>query len=131
MDKQQKIALRKSEVIQEGLKQAIEDAEMIATELSQTPGQQATASRVEQKKRKSAMRTQGRKGCKMTRLNLAMTPENHEFIKVLSKVTGTTMAKVVNGLIATYRKEHPELLSKANALLDDIQARLFENSEEE
>ena len=88
-------------------------------------GQQATATPEEQAERAATLTTQGRKGCKAVRINMAFTPENHTFIKVMSKATGRTMAKMINDIIAAYRNEHPELLEKANDFLDFINSGVF------
>ena len=80
--------------------------------------QQGTASREEQQERKETLRTQGRKGCKLSRINLAFTPDNHQFIKIMAKATGKTMTEVTNNIIAAYRKEHPEFLEKATDFIE-------------
>lgn len=92
-------------------------------------GRQTTATPEEQAERMANLSTQGRKGCKSVRLNLAMTPENHQFIMVLSKVTGRTQAKMVNGIIAAYRNEHPELLEKAHEAIASITSGVFANED--
>lgn len=84
-------------------------------------GQQGTASQEEQAERKAALRTQGRKGCKNVRINMAFTPDNYEFIKLMAKATGKTMTEFTNMLIAAYRKEHPEYMEKAADFLQLIQ----------
>ena len=83
-------------------------------------GQQGTASPQEQSARKEALETQGRKGCKATRINMAFTPANHYFIKRLARANGISMTEYCNKVIAHYRKEHPELLEKANAFIDEV-----------
>lgn len=89
-------------------------------------GQQGTASPEEQRARASAMQTQGRKGCQAVRINMAFTPENHEFIKVLSKASGRTLTAFVNLIVEAYRNEHPELMEQARAFLDTINSGAFE-----
>lgn len=88
-------------------------------------GQQGNASPQEQAQRADEMRTQGRKGCKAARINMAFTPANHEFIKIMARATGNTMAKFTNMVIAAYRKEHPEMLSQAQAFLDTVNSGSF------
>lgn len=88
-------------------------------------GQQGTASKEEQTERAEALRTQGRKGCRSIRINMAFTPSNHEFIKVVSKASGKTMTEFTNAIIAAYQKEHPELMEKASAYLDEVNSGLF------
>ena len=81
-------------------------------------GQQGTASPQEAQERAQDLKTQGRKGCKATRINMAFTPDNHEFIKLMARATGRTMTEFTNDVIAAYRKEHPEFMEKAAGFLD-------------
>lgn len=83
-------------------------------------GQQGTASPQEAAERAAELRTQGRKGCKATRINMAFTPENHEFIKVMARLTGKTMTEFANLVIERYRTEHPELYEQAKAIIDQL-----------
>ncbi len=82
--------------------------------------QQGKASPEEAAERAAAMRTQGRKGCKAVRINMAFTPDNHEFIKVLAKASGRSMTEFTNDVITAYRKEHPEFMKKAQGFLKYI-----------
>lgn len=88
-------------------------------------GQQAAADPEEQAERAAAGRTQGRKGCKAVRINMPFTPDNHQFIKIMSRATGKTMTQVTNTIIAAYRNEHPEYLAKAQDFLEDINSGAF------
>jgi len=83
-------------------------------------GQQGTASPQEAAERAAELRTQGRKGCKATRINMAFTPENHEFIKVMARLTGKTMTEFANLVVERYRTEHPELYEQAKAIIDQL-----------
>ena len=83
-------------------------------------GQQGTASPQEAQERAAELRTQGRKGCKATRINMAFTTENHEFIKVMARLTGKTMTEFANLVVERYRNEHPELYEQAKAIIDQL-----------
>ena len=83
-------------------------------------GQQGTASPQEAAERAANLKTQGRKGCKAVRINMAFTPDNHEFIKVMASVTGKTMTEFTNLAIQRYREEHPELYDKAKAIINEL-----------
>lgn len=83
-------------------------------------GQQGTASPQEATERAAELRTQGRKGCKAIRINMAFTPDNHEFIKVMAKITGKTMTEFTNYVVEQYRTEHPELFAKAKEIIDQL-----------
>ena len=90
-----------------------------------TKGQQGKASPQEAAERAAELKTQGRKGCKAIRINMAFTPENHEFIKVMAKASGKTMTEFTNLVIAAYRKEHPEIMKQATAFLETINSGAF------
>lgn len=83
-------------------------------------GQQGTASAQEAAERAAQLKTQGRKGCKAIRINMAFTPENHEFIKVMAKISGKTMTEFANLAIERYRTEHPDIYEKAKAIIDEL-----------
>lgn len=94
-------------------------------------GQQGTASPQEAQERKETLQTQGRKGVKAIRINMAFTPSNHEFIKVLAKATGRTMTEFTNLVIEAYRNEHPEFLEQARGFLDYVNGGQFRDIEPE
>lgn len=88
-------------------------------------GQQGTASPAEAKERRENLQTQGRKGVKAARINMAFTDSNYEFIKVMSKASGKTMTEFANLVIAAYQREHPEIMAQAQAFLDTINSGAF------
>lgn len=92
-------------------------------------GQQGTASPQEAEERKEALQTQGRKGVKAVRINMAFTPSNHEFIKVMAKATGRTMTEFTNTVIEAYRNEHPEFMEQANSFLQFINSGVFSSKD--
>ena len=83
-------------------------------------GQQGTASPQEAAERAAQLKTQGRKGCKAIRINMAFTPENHEFIKVMATISGKTMTEFANLIAERYRNEHPEIYEQAKAIIDQL-----------
>lgn len=83
-------------------------------------GQQGKASPQEAAERAANLQTQGRKGCKAIRINMAFTPDNHEFIKVMAKISGKTMTEFTNLVIERYRTEHPEIFDQAKAIIDSL-----------
>ena len=83
-------------------------------------GQQGTASPQEAQERAAQLKTQGRKGCKATRINMAFTPENHEYIKVMAKISGKTMTEFTNIIIERYRTEHPELYNQVQEIIKQL-----------
>lgn len=88
-------------------------------------GQQGRAGKEEIAERKEQLRTQGRLGCKAIRINMAFTPSNHQFIKVMSKASGRTMTEFTNLVLAAYQREHPEIMEQAQGFLDTINSGAF------
>lgn len=56
-------------------------------------------SEMEKKSNITLESTQGRKGKKLPRINMAFTPENHEYIKRVSRQEGKSITQYINGLI--------------------------------
>lgn len=83
-------------------------------------GQQDTAPQEEAAERAAQLRTQGRKGCKATRINMAFTPDNHEFVKIMSRITGKSMTEFTNYVIERYRTEHPEIFEQAKDIINKL-----------
>lgn len=90
-------------------------------------GQQNAAGPEEVKARMESLTTQGRKGCKALRINMAFSPSNYEFLHVMSKASGKTLTKMCNMIVSAYRNEHPELLEHAQAFLDFVNSGKFFN----
>jgi hypothetical protein len=67
----------------------------------------STASPEEAAVRMAEGRTQGRKGCHMQRINIALTPDNYTFLKACSGVMfgANSMTDLINTLVEKYRKE--------------------------
>lgn len=70
--------------------------------------------------RAEEMRTQGKKGCKAQRINMAFSPTNHTYISIMSRVMGLTMTDFVNYVIAQHRLDHSETYEKAISVLEKI-----------
>lgn len=81
-------------------------------------GQQKTASAREQNERAAQLRTQGRKGCKAPRINIAFTTANHDFARVMARATGKTMTEVVNMALDKYREANGVLYEKALEIIE-------------
>lgn len=91
-----------------------------AAEPQTAKGQQKAASPEEAKMRASQMRTQGRKGCKAVRINMALTPENHDFVTIAARASGQNMTKFVNFIIEKFRLEHQDAYKQAKQFIESI-----------
>ena len=83
-------------------------------------GTQEAAPPEERRTRQEEMRTQGRKGCKAARINMAFTPENHAFIKFAARYKGMTLTEFTNHMIEEYRAEHADAYNKARGISEEL-----------
>ena len=65
-----------------------------------------------------AQATQGRKGMKMQRINMAFTPSNIDYIRVMAAIRGQTMTQFVNALITQDRERNVEAYDAAKKLTE-------------
>lgn len=84
-------------VIEQEIARQLEEA------IGKKNGQQTTASAGEQAARMDQLRTQGRKGCKALRINMAFTPENHRYLKTQARKSGMTITELCNKIITRDR----------------------------
>ena len=68
--------------------------------------------------RQESLRTEGKKGGKAQRFNMAFTPSNLDFIRILSKLKGQTMTQFVNEIIVKEREAQADLYNQLRALSD-------------
>jgi hypothetical protein len=59
------------------------------------------------------LQTSGRKGVKLPRINLAFTPDNYKFIKIMAQVRGQNLTEFVNDILREARENHAETYQKA------------------
>lgn len=84
-------------------------------------GQQSKAEPEEIARRRSELRTQGRAGVKATRINMAFTPENHDYIKTMATATGKSMTEFTNYICDIFRKENQDIYLQAKEFLNKLQ----------
>lgn len=59
------------------------------------------------------MRTAGRKGIKLPRINLAFAPDVYEYVQIMSRVRGESLTAFVNIALRQHMEEHRDLYDKA------------------
>jgi len=57
--------------------------------------------------RKTIGSTRGKKGQKLSRINMAFSDDNHEYITFASRYEGLSVTAFVNKILDEYRKKHP------------------------
>ena len=68
--------------------------------------------------RQEALKTQGKKGAKAQRFNMAFTPSNLDFIRIMSKINGQTMTQFVNEIIDREREAQSETNQQVKSFHD-------------
>lgn len=94
-------------------------------------GQQGEVTPQEKKEREEAMRTQGRKGCKAVRINMAFSSSNYNFVKTMARATGRTMTEFTNSIISAYQREHPEYMRQAEGFLEYVNSGAFSDLDDQ
>ena len=84
-----------------------------AQEITQTRKERRTYSEQEAAEILQTLRTSGRKGVKLPRINLAFAPEVHEYITVMSRVRGENLTQFVNMVLKQHMEEHRDIYEKA------------------
>ena len=71
-------------------------------------------------KKQDGMKTQGVKGAGLKKVNMTFSPANAVFLRTVARAGGLSQAKLVNIALDEYRAAHPDLMAKANALLEEL-----------
>lgn len=93
-----------------------------AVKATKRTGSQTPATEEEAEARKALMQTRGRKGVHLPRINMAFTPENHDFIKTMSIVTCKTMTEFLNDVIKQYREEYGQDYEEILKMRDKVKS---------
>ena len=67
------------------------------------------------------MNTQGRKGMKLDRMNMAFSPANYDYIRVMSAIRGQSMTQFVNDIIMEDRQKNGKVYRMAKELAQEIE----------
>jgi len=82
----------------------------------------ATDKQEEQKKQEAleALKTQGKKGLKAGRINMAFTPSNMDFIRVMAAIQGMSMTQYVNAIIVQERERNGAAYKAAKQITKNL-----------
>ena len=75
---------------------------------------------------KAHRKTQGKKGMKMTRINMAFDPELYDYIRVMARVYGGTITDFVNVLIRRSYEADRETYEQAKKFIKTLDGQLEE-----
>ena len=56
---------------------------------------------------------------KQTRINMAFTPENYDFIRRFSRLRGQSMTDFTNHMIDEYREEHHKVIKAFEEFIEN------------
>lgn len=60
-----------------------------------------------------SLKTSGRKGLALPRINLAFAPDIYDFVKTMSRVRGETMTEFINFVLRQYMDDHGDIYERA------------------
>ena len=87
----------------------------IAETTAEGKKERKTYSTEEQEKYRQEGKTMGRKGCKAVRINMAFSPDVHDYIKTMARVRGESITDFTNYVFARSMEENRETYEKAKA----------------
>ena len=99
--------------------EATAEPEQEAAEVLETQGKRKkykdrkTYSEQEAVELMNELRTSGRKGLKLPRINLAFAPDIYNYVQIMSRVRGESMTDFVNIALRQHMTEHRDLYDKA------------------
>lgn len=101
---------------------AIQDA--TAQDVQEAPErkERRTYDSVETKEALDTMATQGKKGIKLSRINMAFSPEVHSYIKIMSQVRGQTITDFVNDILMQSLEANRETYEKAQEFIKGLKS---------
>jgi len=66
------------------------------------------------------MKSSGRKGVKLPRINMAFAPEVYEYIQTMARVSGISMTDFVNLAMKEHIRNHEDLYNRAREFRDSL-----------
>lgn len=91
-----------------------------AQEEQRTRKPRKTYTEQEQQEFMAAGATKGRKGCKAIRINMAFTPDVHDYIKTMARVRGESITDFTNYIFARSMEENREIYERAKAFKESF-----------
>lgn len=101
---------------------AIADATAPDTQEEYERKPRRTYSDAEKQDAMGTLSTQGKKGMKAMRINMAFSPELHDYIKVMSNVKGQTITEFVNEILRQSLEQNRETYEKAQELIRGLRS---------
>lgn len=105
------------------VKNTIAEATQEAPETQEAQGKnkpRKTYSAQEAAEFSNSLRTAGRKGVKLPRINLAFTPEIYDYVKTMSKAAGMTYTEFIDTILQDHKKKHAKTYQQAIDIRNSI-----------
>ena len=67
-----------------------------------------------------ALKTQGKRGIKLPRINLAFAPSNYDYVQTMARIKGQNMTEFINEVLKLHREEHGEAYRKAKEIIENL-----------
>lgn len=109
--------LNTSNVFSEQIQEAVSDT--IPEQIPRQKRDEMPAAEIVEQAREQG-KTQGRKGCKAHRFNMAFSPKAYDFITCMARVRGETITAFVNHLIEQTIDDNQEIYQKALEFRDSL-----------
>lgn len=99
----------------------IQDAttELVPPEIPPVPRDQQPTVAILQAAREQG-RTKGRKGCKALRINMAFSPEVHDYIRTMARVRGETITQFTNYIFQKSMEDNAEIYEQAKRFKETL-----------
>ncbi len=110
------------QVVQEVIKKPQESqrAATLSTDAADQQEEQKEQEAQEAQEALEALKTQGKKGMKAGRINMAFTPSNMAFIRVMAAIQGISMTQYVNAIIAQEREHNGAAYEAAKKITNNL-----------
>lgn len=66
-----------------------------------------------------ARKTAGRKGFKMQRLNISLTPSEFEYVRIMAGITGKSQTRFIGDLISREAERNADAFNKAKEIIEN------------
>lgn len=98
--------------------EAIADATQEPEEVQTAQETDADAERLQEFRNRGL--TQGRKGAKLNRINMAFLPDVYDYLRVMSKLNGWTMTRMCNEIVTKHMENNKDVYEAAKKLQGQI-----------
>lgn len=89
-------------------------------EMAAGKAQRKTYTEAEAQELTAEGKTQGRKGLKLARKNIGLTPDNYDYVSTMGKLSGGNASDFINQIIREHREAHEKEYAQAVQLQEKL-----------